>query len=130
MSHCVLNSIALLPAARRCRLLVAICGLLILWASFDAQILLLASSGNVLPASQNSPSSQDDGDDDDYLLNLSGERSTHRSSLRKVRPPLPRLDPQIVTRPCFSFASHRRPLQTTHVSEHDFRNGIGAPLLC
>jgi hypothetical protein len=118
---------ALLPAARRCRLRVVLCALLTLWACFDSQVLLLAAPGSLPPASQNPSPSQDD--DDDYVLDLTGQPC--RALRRNARSPALRPHrPLAVTKPCLSLSCHRHPLPATPICEHENRNGIGAPLLC
>ena len=117
-------------AARRCRLLVIVCALLVFWTGFDSQVLLLASAGGSPPASQPPPPSQQDSDDDDFVLDLNGKPAPGRHLGRNARPLAPRLPPPIADpNPCFS--SYRLGLlPTTPVCEPERRNGIGAPLLC
>src|SRR5262245_35710337 len=118
-----------LSAVRRRRLLVILCALLTLWAAFDSPVLLLASSGNVPPASPNPSPSQED-DDDDYVLDLTGKPAPCRGLRRNALPLSPRLRRRINdTKPCPSLSSHRQP-PSTPTCEHDYRNGLGAPLLC
>ena len=118
-------------AARRCRLLVIVCALLVFWTGFDSQVLLLASAGGPSPVSQPPPTSQQDSDDDDdYVLDLNGKPALGRRLERNPRPPSPRLHPPIADpKPCFSFCRLGL-LPTTPVCEPERRNGIGAPLLC
>ena len=124
MRRRVFSLMAFLPATRRCSLLAIV---LTLWAAFDSPI-LLASSGDVLPASQN-PSPCDD--DDDYVFVLTGNPTLSQILQRKARPRAPGLFLRMaVAELCFSLSSHRGPLPTTPVCEHEHRNGIGAPLLC
>jgi hypothetical protein len=121
---------AFLPATRRCRLLVIYCALHTLWTGIDSQILLLASSGDEPPLCQSSLPSQEDRDDDDYVLDLTGKSASRHGLLRKSPLPSPRLNRQIAdTIPCFVMSCHRQ-LPTTHRCEDNNRNGLGVPLLC
>jgi hypothetical protein len=118
-----------LSTDRRRRLVVILCAVLTLWAAFDSPILLLASAGNVSPASSNPSPSQED-DDDDYVLDLTGKPAPCRSLRRNAPPPSPRFRRQFAdTKPCFFLSCHRQ-LPSTPACEHAYRNGIGAPLLC
>ena len=113
-------------AARRCRLPVIVCALLTFGAGFDSQLLLPASAGSPPPASQNPSPGQDDGDDDDYVLDLTGKPAPGRRLRSNARPP----SPIAVPKPCFSRSCQLRQPPTTPVCEHEYRNGIGTPLLC
>src|SRR5262245_19128837 len=131
MTRPIHSSMAFLPTACPCRLFASLCTLLTLWAAFDSQILLLASSGNASPVSQGPTSSQEEDDADDYVLDLTGSPVPRPGLRRNIRLPSPRLHLQTSdTRAYFSLSSHRQPAPTTPVCEHAFRNGIGAPLLC
>src|SRR5690349_8032165 len=122
---------AVLREARRRPLLAILCALLTFWTQFDSPVLLLALSGNARPASQNPASSQEDGDDDDYALNLTAEDAPIRCSRRNARPPLRGLHQQgAVTEASHSPSCDRPSLPTTPACEHPCRNVIGAPLLC
>jgi hypothetical protein len=128
MTRQAFSLMTFLSAVRHCRLVAILCALLTLWAGFDSQVLLLASSGSVCPASQTPSPGQEDSDDDDCFLDLTGTPAPCRSMWRNARPPSPMLDRQIaVTK---HFSPLQRPMPTTPICEHDFRNGIGAPLLC
>jgi hypothetical protein len=125
MMRRVFSSIAFLPASRGCRLLAIVCCVLTLWAAFDSQVL---PPGDLLSTSQN-PSPCDG--DDDYVLSLTGNPALTRVLQRNARLPARGLSLPIVAASfCFSLSSHRGPLPTTPVGEHEYRNGIGAPLLC
>src|SRR5262249_3326672 len=130
MTRRVFSLMAVLSAARRCRLLATVCSLLTFWTGFDSQVLLLASSGSPPRASQNSPPLQEDGDEDDYLLDLTGKPSPGRLWWRSPRPASPSHPPIAVPERWFSLSYQLRQLPTMPVCEHQYRNGIGAPLLC
>src|SRR5262245_3057249 len=126
MTRRVFSSMAYPSAARRRRLLVIVCALLTVSAGFDSPLLLPASSGSPPPASQNPSPSQDDGDDDDCVLDLTAKPAAGRRLRRNARPP----SPIAVPKPCFSRSCQLRQPPMTPVCEHEYRNGIGTPLLC
>jgi hypothetical protein len=119
------------PAARRCRFLAILCTFLTFWTGIDSQVLFYASSGRPLSASPNPVPSQED-DDDYYVLDLTGMHAPGRGLSRNARPPTPGLHlPLADTKPCFSLSCQLLQLPPTMaVGEQEFRNGIGAPLLC
>jgi hypothetical protein len=120
-----------LPTACSRRPFAILCALLTLWAAFDSQVLLLASSSYAVPASQSPTSSQEDDDVDDYVLDLNGSPAPRPCLRKNIRLPSPRLHLQTSdARAYFSLSSHQQPVPATPVWEHEFRNGIGAPLLC
>lgn len=131
MPRRALPLVAVLRAARRCPLLAILCALLTFWTQFDSQVLLLTLSGNVRSASQNPSPGQDDGDDDDYALHLTGEDTPIRCSRRNARPLSRGLYPQgAVTEAFLSLPCDRQALPTPPVCEHSSRRVIGAPLRC
>jgi hypothetical protein len=92
-----------------------LCAMLTLWACIDSQV-FLASSEYLAPVPQSASPTQEDSDDDDYVFDLTtGDPA-----------PCPQT---VVARVCLSITSHRRPLLTAFC-EHNYRNGIGTPLLC
>lgn len=118
-----------LAAAVCGRLLAFVCCLLALTASLDSRLLLQTVCSSSIP--QNSSPSEETPDDDDDMLHLTGSS--------------PRLQ-VLRCEPFFSSLACRRRIASQHshsalslrcsswpaapASEHDFRNGIGAPLLC
>jgi hypothetical protein len=131
MLHRVFSSRRYLPALRRCRLSAIFCALIILWAGFDSQVLLLASAACLPPTSPIPSPIQDDDDDDDYVLDLTGKPALGPSLRRNARPPSPKRQWLVTSAGgCFAHSSPRQLAPPTSAGEHAFRNGIGAPLLC
>jgi hypothetical protein len=133
MTHLVLSPMAFHPAARCCRLPSIVCCVLTLWAALDSQVLLhmQTSSENLSPISQNPSPGQDDNDDDDYVLELTGKPPPGWVSRRNVHTPAPGENSgKDIAKPFFLPPSYPQPLPTAPAREHEFRNGIGANLLC
>src|SRR5262245_16207484 len=109
-------------AARRCPLLVTVCAQLTLWNGFGSQVLLPAAAGSLPLASQIPSPSQEDGDDDDYVLDLTGKPEFGRHLPRHRRLPSPGLRPPIaVPNPCLCLTCKLAHLPPAPVCEHEYR---------
>jgi hypothetical protein len=115
-------------STRQCRLWIFVCSLLILWASVDSQFLLLVAPGSVSPTCPGSSPLQPDDDD---MFDQTGAKTSLRSWRRNTCPPLPVMAlGRAVQEHCLDLPVHHRDRLTFPVCEHEYRNGIGAPLLC
>jgi hypothetical protein len=130
MTNHLLGPEALLSVARWCRLLAIGCCVLTLWAPIDSHVvLLLQTSSEYLPTSQSLPG-QEDSDDDDSTLDLTVNPALSWVLLRNEPTPAPGQYPRIAVTPSPYPSIHLPALPAMPVCEHEFRNGIGANLLC
>src|SRR5438093_8643591 len=123
------NMTALLSSACHSRWLGFACCLLTLLSGVDSNLLMPVSSGSLAPVSQGTPSQE--GTNDDEMLNLSGSTVGLKASRKKTpfRSVVLSLKVAIQT-PRSVLSAHRVLFLATPVCEHQYRNGIGAPLLC
>jgi hypothetical protein len=108
------------PAALLCCLLTLLAAL-DPWPFLQALLAPAAAAQGLPPAPE---------DDDDEMLDLAGSTAGPRASRRENRGP-PAARPAWNPLPkCFHVHSPDRARLIASPCEHDFRNGIGAPLRC
>jgi len=113
-------------SACRCRLAMLACCLLTLVATFDQLPLVWPGFVHSSPPSPDRSQSPDD----DEMLVLAGSTAGLRASRQEDRgPPVARAPRNPFPKRFSAHSPERAPL-TAPLCEHDFRNGIGAPLRC